>query len=77
MRPTLHGRHGVCVDYYRSVTGPTRVEVIDDPRNPGTPLRVLRVDGLIDLITCCDCWADPAVRSRLEEARRTGEIPGA
>ena len=74
VHPTLHGRTGVRVDYYRTVTGPGRMESREDPRTGGS-LRVLRVESLVQLHTCCECWAKPAVQAELALARRGG-VPG-
>lgn len=70
----MHGKSGATVDYYRTVTGTPRIETAEDPRNPGESIRVVRVDVLIDLFTCRECWADPAVQTALAESRRTGAV---
>jgi hypothetical protein len=70
----MHGKSGATVDYYRTVTGTPRIETAEDPRNPGVHIRLLRVDVLIDLFTCRECWADPGVQAALEQSRRTGEV---
>jgi hypothetical protein len=72
VRPTIHTRSGARVDYYRMMTGPTRSETLENPRNPGETLRVLRVEQLHELITCAECWEDPAVRAALEGRFRSG-----
>ncbi len=70
----MHGRRGAAVDYYRTVTGPARAETHEDPRT-GTSARVLRVERLIVVVTCQDCWSKPNVQADLEDARRTGAAP--
>ena len=70
----MHGRHGARVDYYRTVTGTGRDESREDPRT-GNSARVLRVEQLIVLRTCRDCWRRPEVQVLLKEARRTGRVP--
>ncbi len=72
VHPTLHGRTGARVDYYRTVTGPGHTEVREDSRT-GAPLRVLRVERTVELLTCRDCWEKPAVQAELAIARRSGE----
>lgn len=71
MGPTLHGRHGARVDYYRTVTGPARAEQREDPRT-GEAVRVLRVERLLDFVVCRDCWQRPAVQANLKQVRQTG-----
>lgn len=69
----MHGRHGAVVDYYRTVTGPGRVESYEDPR--GGPLRLLRVERVHEIVTCRDCWADAEIQAALARARATGALP--
>ena len=73
MQPTVHGRHGATVDYYRTVTGAGRTEVHEDPRT-GTQVRITRVDHLVEVHTCCDCWRRPEVQLRLANMRSTGKV---
>ena len=70
----MHGKRGARVDYYRTVTGRARVESHEDPRT-GEAVRALRVERVVELLTCRDCWAMPAVQTSLKEARRTGASP--
>jgi hypothetical protein len=74
VRPTLHGKAGAAVDFYATVTGVPHAETVDNPREPGTKLQVVRVEGLVELITCRDCWKSPHVQKALAEARRTGVL---
>ncbi len=73
VRSTMHGRHGACVDYYRTTTGRGRIEVYQDPKSD-SPVRVMRVDELCEFATCRSCWARPGVQAELKRARRTGEL---
>ena len=73
VQPTLHGRHGARVDYYRTVTGPGREELRKDART-GEASRVLRVERLVDVATCRDCWGRPGVQASLKQLRQTGEL---
>lgn len=77
MRPTLHGKAGAAVDFYATVTGVPHVESLENPKEPGTKVQVVRVEGLVELITCRDCWTSPRVQAALAEARRTGVLPRA
>lgn len=74
VQPTLHGRHGARVDYYRTVTGPAREEQREDART-GDSIRVLRVERLVDVVICRDCWRRPGVQASLKQLRQTGELP--
>ena len=67
----MHGRNGARVGYYRTVTGPGREDVREDPRT-GSSVRVVRVERVVELVTCSECWREPAVQARLKEARRSG-----
>ena len=67
----MHGRSGARVGYYRTVTGPGREEVHEDPRT-GASVRVVRVERVVELVTCSECWRNPAVQVLLKEARRSG-----
>jgi hypothetical protein len=73
----MHGRTGAQVDYFATVTGVPREEIHESARQPGVSLRVLRVDELAELLTCCDCWGEPAVQSALHAARSSGALPRA
>ena len=73
VQPTVHGRRGATVDYYRTVTGAGRRETHEDSRS-GMTVRVTRVEHLIQLNTCVDCWKRPDVQAALETLRRTGEM---
>lgn len=72
MRSTLHGRGGASVDFYRTVTGVPHVESVEDPHRSGQLLRVVRLERILELTTCSDCWEKAAVQLALKEARRTG-----
>ncbi len=74
MRPTFHERGGAKVDYYRTVTGAGRVETVADAKS-GSTTRVLRVERLLELVTCADCWPRRDVQAQLLEARRSGAEP--
>jgi hypothetical protein len=76
VHPTVHTRRGARVDYYRMVTGPTRAETIENPRNPEEKLRILHVEELHELITCSECWEDESVRSALEKRFESGGACG-
>ena len=67
----MHGRQGARVGYYRTVTGPGREELREDPRT-GSTVRVLRVERLVEFVTCSECWTKPAVQARLKGVRRSG-----
>lgn len=71
--PTMHGRTGARVDYFRTFTGAGRVELHQDPKTD-SPIRVVRVDELKEIVTCRTCWARPDVRAKLKHALHTGEI---
>jgi hypothetical protein len=60
------------VDYYRSVTGTPKVDIVEDPAGTGGTVRVVRVEALREILTCRDCWELPEERVALEEAWRTG-----
>lgn len=70
----MHKKGSVSVDFFRTVTGEPRVELIEDPHGQAEVRKVLRVERLADILTCRDCWADPAVQAALKEARRTGRL---
>jgi hypothetical protein len=72
VRPTMHGRTGASVDYYRTVTGTGRGETHEDPR--GGLVRVLRIEQLVSFVTCRSCWRKPAVQAELKELRSTGIV---
>jgi len=72
VRPTMHGRTTASVDYYRTVTGTGRSETYEDPR--GELVRVLRIEQLLSLVTCRNCWAKPAVQAELKELRSSGTV---
>ena len=67
----MHGRHGALIDYYRTVTGPAREEQRED-RRTGEPVRVLRVERIVEFVVCRDCWQQPSVQASLKQVRRTG-----
>ena len=69
----MHGRRGAHVGYYRTVTGPGREELHEDPRT-GSTLRVLRVERLVEFVTCSECWTRPAVQAQLKGLRRSGLV---
>jgi Fe-S-cluster-containing hydrogenase component 2 len=71
--PTMHGRNGARVDYFRTFTGAGRVEMHEDPKTDSL-IRVVRVDELKEIVTCRTCWTRPAVRAKLKHALQTGEI---
>ncbi len=71
--PTMHGRSGARVDFYRMVTGAGHVEVHEDPKTDSL-IRVLRVDELNEIYTCRSCWTRPDVRAMLKHALTSGEI---
>lgn len=73
VRPTMHGRHGATVDYYRTVTGPGRIESYEDARG-GRQIRLLRVERVHSIVTCRDCWQEVAVQAALKAARASGEL---
>lgn len=70
----MHGRTGAVVDYYRTLTGPGKLDSYQDPSSGGE-VQVLRVERIVEWITCRDCWALPAVQSLLKAIRSSGEIP--
>lgn len=72
VRYTVHGRTGVRVDYYRSVTGVPQVDLVEDPSGSGASLRLVRVESLREILTCRECWTSPGTQAALREARRTG-----
>jgi len=72
VRPTVHTRTGARVDYYRTVTGPTRAETFENPKKPGETLRILHVEELHELVTCSGCWEDASVRAALEKRFQAG-----
>jgi len=49
--------------------------VREDPRTRAA-VRVVRVERVLEFVTCCDCWRRPAVQVLLKEARRSGRAPG-
>ena len=61
------------MDYYRTVTGAGRSETHEDPRT-GTTVRVVRVDHLVQVNTCCDCWKRPEVQVALKAMRSSGPV---
>jgi hypothetical protein len=77
VRETIHGRDGARVDFFRTLTGVPRVETLEDRERAGQTLRVLRVDTVVEIVTCRDCFADERVQAALAEARRTGSLPRA
>ena len=74
MRLTIHGRTGAEVDYYRSVIGTPRVDLVEDPAGSGSRLRIMRVEGLREILTCRECWDVPAAQGALRRAWLTGEL---
>ena len=72
VRPTMHGRTGASVDYYRTVTGTGRSETHEDPR--GALVQLLRIEQLVSFATCRNCWLKPAVQAELKELRTTGTV---
>jgi hypothetical protein len=64
------------VDYYRSVIGTPHADLIDDPSGSGATLRIVRVEGLREVLTCRDCWGTPSARAELASAWRTGLLRG-
>ena len=69
----MHGRGGAVVDFYRSVTGTGRTEIVEDAKTDRRR-RVLRVEQLIEIFTCSSCWRKSAVQSLLRKARKTGAV---
>jgi hypothetical protein len=49
---------------------------MDDPHRDGQVLRVVRLESVLEITTCSDCWTKESVQRELEGARRTGSAPG-
>ena len=61
--------------YYRTVTGPVRVETVQSELLLAAgeePKRILQVLSLTEFVTCRECFADPRIREWVAEAQSTG-----
>ena len=77
LEPTRHGRSGITVDYYRTVTGPLQSQ---GPANQGErevgeeAPRNRQVVSLSEFCTCRDCWQRREIQAWLSAAWRSGVI---
>ena len=69
VRETKHTRSSYRVDYYVLHTGDVQPSTLmtDDERRSITFQKLVRV---VDVITCVDCYRDPAVQRQREERFR-------
>ena len=67
---TTHTRADYHVDYYALHTGEVEPVAVHAPDDPEHTLIVLRLIRPIDVYTCVDCFAEPAVRSERERRFR-------
>jgi len=64
---TIHTQKGYRVDYYLLHTGRTERSAFRDPRDDMDPLAYLKLIEPVDIVSCAGCYADPAIRRRLDD----------
>lgn len=75
VKETSHTRSSYTVDYYSLHTGdvePLLVKVDEDE----PPLVFQRVVNAFEVITCADCYRDPAIREERERRFRPETVAG-
>ncbi|MCK6556801.1 hypothetical protein L6Q96_19820 [Candidatus Binatia bacterium] len=72
---TTHTRTTYRVDYYALHTGEVEPVLVQRPDDPDRTVTVLRLVRPIDVYTCVDCYAQPAVRVERERRFRP-EVAG-
>lgn len=69
VRETLHARESWSVDYYLLHTGEVEPTTLASEALGGV-ISFLKLIRPIDVITCADCYRDPAVRGDLDKRFR-------
>ena len=67
VRETRHTQKGYRVDYYLLHTGRTERTFFKDPKEDMPLVHYLRLVQPVDIISCSDCYANPQIRSRLDD----------
>lgn len=60
---TIHTRHGVTVQAFALHTGPTEPAVLRRHDDDCADLVYRRLLAPVLIVTCVDCYADPAIRA--------------
>ena len=74
---TTHTRTTYHVDYYALHTGEVEAVAVQRAADPERKVTVLRLVQPIDVYTCVDCFARPAVRAERERRFRPELADGA
>lgn len=62
---TVHTQKSFKVDFYLLHTGHTEWEFIENPKQNAPPLRYRKLTQAIDIFTCVQCYARPAIQQLL------------
>lgn len=64
---TIHTQKSYKVDFYLLHTGHTEWESIESPKSKAPPLRYRKLTQPLDVFTCAQCYASPAIRQLLDD----------
>jgi hypothetical protein len=73
---TVHTRTAYKVDFYALYTGETEPIAVPDPEDAERAMTVLRLVRSIFIVSCSDCYRQPAVRWERELLLRPELAPG-
>lgn len=71
VKETVHSKklpRGFHVDYYLVWTGELTPVVMKSPRDEREVMQFYKVDRLLPLVACCDCFEKEDVKAELERA---------
>ena len=67
VRETTHTQKGYRVDYYLLHTGRTEWAFYKNPKEDMPSLRYLKLSQPLNIISCADCYANPAIKKLVED----------